>query len=222
MENNKLLVPMSIIIAGVIIAGAVVYQPTDRQVAGGSEQVINEPAPSYAAPTVDDDVVLGQADAPVTVVVFGDYECPFCERLYQDAEKQMREEYIKTGKVKMVYRDYPLSFHPAAQPAAEAAECAGDQGKYWQYHDALFERQATLGTMNYVELAGELGLDKASFKNCVDTNRFAAEVAKDQADGVAAGVDGTPASFINGKLISGAVPYATFKAAIEAALAEAK
>lgn len=213
---------MSIIIAGVIIAGAVVYQPADKRVGGGNEQVINEPAPSYETPTVDDDVVLGEADAPVTVIVFGDYECPFCERLYQDAEKQMREEYIKTGKVKMVYRDYPLSFHPSAQPAAEAAECAGDQGKYWQYHDALFERQSTLATLNYIDLAGELGLDKTAFKSCVETNKFASEVAQDQADGIAAGVDGTPASFINGKLVSGAVPYATFKAAIEAALAEAQ
>lgn len=222
MENNKLLVPMSIIIAGVIVAGAIVYKPNGQPNDGGGNQIVNEPAPVYQAPTIDDDVVLGEADAPVTVIIFGDYECPFCERLYQDTEKPLREEYVKTGKVKMVYRDYPLSFHPSAQPAAEAAECAGEQGKYWQYHDALFERQATLATLDYVGLAGELSLDKSSFKNCVDIRKFAPEVAKDMADGTAAGVDGTPASFINGKLISGAVPYATFKAEIEAALAAAE
>jgi protein-disulfide isomerase len=221
MENNKLLIPMSIIIAGVIVAGAIVYKPNSQLVDNGNEVVVNEPIPSYETPTADDDVVLGEANAPVEVIIFGDYQCPFCERLYQETEKQLREEYVKTGKVKMVYRDYPLSFHPAAQPAAEAAECAGDQGKYWQYHDALFERQATITTLDYVGLAAELGLDKAAFKSCVDTHKFAAEIADDLADGTAAGVDGTPASFINGQLVSGAVPYATFKAAIDAAL-EAK
>jgi len=222
MENNKLLIPMSIIIAGVIIAGAVVYKPGVTGTNTGTNTVVNQPAPSYEAPTVDDDVVLGDANAPVTVIIFGDYECPFCERLYQDAEKPMREDYVKTGKVKVVYRDYPLSFHPAAQPAAEAAECAGDQGKYWQYHDALFEQQATIETLDYIKLAGDIGLDKATFKTCTETHKFASEIAKDQADGDAAGVDGTPASFINGKLVSGAVSYATFKAAIDAALAEAE
>lgn len=220
MENNKLLIPMSIIVAAVIIAGALVYKPGSAPIDGVPDDVIVEPTPTYSAPTIDNDVVLGDADAPVTVIIFGDYECPFCERLYQETEKPLREEYVKTGKVKVVYRDYPLSFHPQAQPAAEAAECAGAQGKYWEYHDALFERQATLGTLNYVDLAVELGLNKESFKTCVETHEFAAEIAKDQADGIAAGVDGTPASFINGQLISGAVPYATFQAAINAALAE--
>ncbi|MDO8602074.1 MAG: DsbA family protein [bacterium] len=221
MDNNKLLLPMSIIIAGVIIAGAVVYNPDSKAEFGEVGALTGEPVVlTGEAPTIDDDVILGEADAPVTVIIFGDYECPFCERLYQETEKQMREEYVTTGKVRVVYRDYPLPFHPSAQPAAEAAECAGAQGKYWAYHDALFERQATISTMNYVDLAGELGLDKIVFKTCVDTNQFADEVAKDYADGDAAGVEGTPATFINGRLISGAMPYATFKAAIEAALAQ--
>ncbi len=218
MENNKLLVPMSIIIAGVLVAGAIVYKPGER----ANTETIPEPTPvvnNFTAPTIDNDVVLGEADAPVTVIIFGDYECPFCERLYQETEKPLRTDYIQTGKVKVVYRDYPLSFHPNAMPAAEAAECAGEQGKYWQYHDALFERQSTLATLNYTTLAGELGLNTTQFKTCVDTHKYADEIAKDLADGEAAGVDGTPASFINGQLISGAVPYATFKAAIDAALA---
>lgn len=219
MDKNTLLVPMSIIIAGVIVAGAIVYKPN-----GGSDiaadPVVAEPAMEYEAPTIDDDVVLGEEDAPVTIIEFGDFECPFCKRLHDEAGVQLRDEYIKTGKVKMVYRDYPLSFHPSAQPAAEAAECAGEQGKYWQYHDELFTRQATLAGLDYVKLAGELGLDTATFKTCVDTHKYADEIAKDMADGNAAGVDGTPATFINGKLVSGAVPYATIKAAIEEALAQ--
>lgn len=213
---------MSIIVAGVIIAGAIVYKPNSQPATGGSDQVVNGAAPSLVPATVDDDVVVGDANAPVTVIEFGDYECPYCEQFYTTIEKPMREEYIKTGKVKMVFRDYPLSFHPAAQPAAEAAECAGEQGKYWEYHDALYEHQATIESLDYVKLAGDLGLNKTTFKTCADTHKYAAEIAKDQADGNAAGVDGTPASFINGQLVSGAVPYATFKAAIEAALAAVK
>lgn len=211
---------MSIIIAGVIVAGAIVYNPSSQPVRNGNEQVVDEQPDSFETPTADDDVVLGEASAPVEVIIFGDYQCPYCERLYQDTEKKLREEYVKAGKVKVVYRDYPLSGHPAAQPAAEAAECAGDQGKYWQYHDALFERQATIMTLDYIGLAGELGLNKAAFQSCVETHKFAAEVAKDLADGTAAGVDGTPASFVNGQLISGAVPYASFKTVIDSALAE--
>lgn len=219
MDNNKLLVPMSIVIAGVIIAGAIVYQPNrqpgDSEYAGAPEQ----PTITYETPTVDDDVVLGDVNAPVTIIEFGDFECPFCKRLHDEVGTQLREEYIKTGKVKMVYRDYPLSFHPNAMPAAEAAECAGEQGKYWQYHDALFDRQDTLSSLNYVALATELGLNATQFKTCVDTHKYADEITKDLAAGNAAGVDGTPATFINGQLVSGAVPYATIKSVIEAALA---
>ncbi len=218
MENNKLLIPMSIIIAGVIIAGAIVYKPGNDPTPSDTNDIVDTTT-NFETPTIDDDVVLGDPNAPVTVIEFGDYECPFCGQLYQNVEKPLREDYIKTGKVKMVYRDYPLAFHPSAQPAAEAAECAGAQGKYWAYHDALFERQATLSTLNYTDLAGELGLDKAAFQICVDNRTYADEIAKDQADGTAAGVGGTPATFINGQLISGAVPYETFKAVIEAALA---
>lgn len=95
--------------------------------------------------SIDDDAILGNADAPVTMVIFGDYQCPFCERAFADAEAKAREEYVATGKVRMVFRDYPLDFHPYAEPAAIAAECAGEQGKYWEYHDQLFLRQNELG-----------------------------------------------------------------------------
>lgn len=91
--------------------------------------------------SADDDPVLGNANAPVTMIEFSDYECPFCKRFYDQTLGQIKKEYVDTGKVKLIYRDYPLSFHPGAEPAAQAANCAGDQGKYWQMHDKIFQAQ---------------------------------------------------------------------------------
>ncbi len=212
--NTKFLVPASIVLAGIIIAVAVIYATGDQSL----EPANNSQPTNFSAPTIDDDVILGQADAPVTLIEFGDYECPFCKKMFDESEPQIRKEYIETGKVRMVYRDFPLSFHPSAMPAAEASECAKEQGKFWLYHDALFNRQAQLATLNYVTLATELGLNAAEFKTCVETHKYKSEIEKDYQDGVAAGVDGTPATFVNGKLVSGAQPYAVFKAEIEAAL----
>ena len=132
-------------IGGLFIEGAYQYenykQASEATLAGAK---ITPRNPELIWPTIDDDFVLGDPAAPVTMIIFGDYQCPFCGQAHNTAEKQVREKYVKTGKVKMVYRDYPLSFHPAATPAAEAAQCAGAQGKYWEYHDALFENQERL------------------------------------------------------------------------------
>ena len=212
--TNKSLIPASIIFAGIIIAGAVIYSTGERQIVQN-----NQPA-KLVAPTVDDDVILGEADAPVTIIEFGDYECPYCEVFYKETEEQIRRKYIETGKVKMVYRDFPLDKHPSAMPAALAAQCAGDQGKYWAYHDALFDRQAQLATMDYTALAKELGLNEKTFKSCLDSRKYENEVKKDYQDGVRAGVKGTPAFFINGIFIEGAYPYEDFEKVIEAALAK--
>lgn len=212
--NTKFLVPASIVLAGIIIAVAVIYATGDQ-----SLEPANNPEPTnFSAPAIDDDVILGEVNAPVTLIEFGDYECPFCKKMFDESEPQIRKEYIETGKVRMVYRDFPLSFHPSAMPAAEASECAKEQGKFWLYHDALFNRQAQLSTLNYVSLAKELGLNEMQFKSCVETHKYKSEIENDYQDGLAAGVDGTPATFVNGKLVSGAQPYSVFKAEIEAAL----
>lgn len=222
-DNNKWLIPGSIVIAGIIVAGAIVFAQGGGSLknAGGDTQ---NPTPNpivAATPTIDDDTVLGDPNAPVTYLEFGDYECPYCHQLFE-TEKQLIEEYVTTGKMRLVFRDFPLSFHPTARPSAEAAECAGEQGKYWAYHDALYTNQAEVvkGGYDYTKLAGQLGLNTTQFKNCVDTRQYQAEVEQDYQDGVAAGVAGTPTTFINGTAVEGAVPYATMKAAIEAALAK--
>ncbi|PIN75325.1 disulfide bond formation protein DsbA [Candidatus Woesearchaeota archaeon CG10_big_fil_rev_8_21_14_0_10_37_12] len=181
---------------------------------------VPEPADIDMAALVDDDAVKGNEDAPVTMVEFSDFECPFCTRFFEQTLPQIESEYIETGKLKLVYRDYPLPFHPQAQKAAEAAECAGEQGKYWEMHDKLFETGVAGGVDSFKKFAKDLGLKTADFNSCLDSDQFADEVQKDMADGSAAGVQGTPGFIINGRLVSGAQPFAAFKQVIDAALAE--
>jgi protein-disulfide isomerase/plastocyanin len=171
--------------------------------------------------SMDDDTVKGDANAPVTIIEFSDFECPFCGKYVSETYPQIVKDYIETGKVKYVFRDFPLDFHPSAQKAAEAAECAGEQGKYWEMHDVLFENQDALEVETLKMYAVSLGLDTAEFNSCLDSGAMAEEVKKDLADGQAYGVSGTPGFFINGKLISGAQPFEAFKQEIEAALVEA-
>ncbi len=168
---------------------------------------------------MDDDAVKGDSDAPVTIVEFSDFQCPFCGKWFLQTYPQIEKEYIDTGKVKMVFRDFPLNFHQYAQVAGEAAECVRDQGgddAYWEFHDILFTKQAQLSDTNVKAWAKAAGYDVT---DCLAEGTFRQEVLDDLADGQAAGVSGTPGFFINGKLISGAQPFSVFKQAIDAALA---
>ena len=180
-------------------------------------QVPSQPAPSGQV-SADDDPVKGNPDAPVTIIEFSDFQCPYCASFFSDTLPQIEQNYIDTGKVKLVYRDFPLSFHANAEPAAEAAECAGEQGKYWEMHDKLFENQASLSAASYKQWAADLGLDTAKFDSCLDSSKYASEIQKDVQDGQAAGVSGTPTFFVNGNKVVGAQPYSVFEQAIEAAL----
>lgn len=172
--------------------------------------------------------ILGDKNAKVTMIEFSDFQCPFCKSMFDSSLPQIKKEYIDTGKVKFAYRHYPISsIHPNAQKAAEASECANEQGKFWDYHDQLFINQAEWESLEaeaaqakFTEFAGTLGLDTANFGQCVSSGKFEEEVTKDLSDGTAAGVNGTPATFVNGILVEGAVPYQEFKAQIEQALGE--
>lgn len=164
----------------------------------------------------------GQANAPVTLVVFSDFECPFCERFYSDAYKQVNEQYVTSGKVKIVFMQFPLSFHPEAQKAAEASLCVqaqkGNEG-FWKMHDKLFENQADLSVENYKKWARELGVDGPRFDRCLDNGEFEARVNAELAYGQSLGVSGTPSSFVNGVPLVGAQPFSAFKQVIDAQLA---
>jgi len=182
-------------------------------------RVTSTPAPEKFAVSIDDDSVKGSDDAPITMIEFSDYECPFCERFYLQTLPNIQKDYIDTGKVKYVFRDYPLSFHLNATKAAEAAECAGEQKKYWEYHDTLFQHQNALDTKNLKQYASDLGLDTAVFNQCLDSGAMAGEVQKDFQEGSRLGIRGTPSFFINGTRVVGAQPYDAIKQIIERELA---
>ncbi|HJX60961.1 MAG TPA: DsbA family protein [Dehalococcoidia bacterium] len=176
--------------------------------------------PAVVEASVDDDPAWGPEDAPVTIIEFSDFQCPFCSRFFTETYPQIRQEY--EGQVRFVYRDFPLtSLHENAQKAGEAGECADEQGKFWDYHDTLFNNASALDDASLKGYASQLGLDSGTFDQCLDSGKYTEEVQKDYQEGISYGVTGTPAFFINGVTLIGAQPYANFKAAIDAALQEA-
>jgi predicted DsbA family dithiol-disulfide isomerase len=158
----------------------------------------------------------GPSSAPITIVEFSDYQCPYCSRA-EDTVKKVMDEY--KGKIRLFYRDYPLPFHAQAQKASEAALCAADQNKYWEMHEKLFANQQALAVPQLKEHAKGLGLDQAKFDKCLDGGDKAKEVEISKKAGEEAGVNGTPHFFINGRPLSGAQPFEEFKKVIDAELA---
>jgi protein-disulfide isomerase len=158
----------------------------------------------------------GPKDAPVTIVEFSDFECPYCGAAHDTVEQVMS---TYAGKVRLVYRQFPLNFHPHAAKAAEASLCAADQGKFWEYHEALFKNQKKLDLPDLKAHATEVGLDANKFSQCLDSGDKKKAVDADQQAGLAAGVGGTPAFFINGIFLNGAQPLDEFKKVIDGELA---
>jgi len=158
----------------------------------------------------------GPDSAPVTIIEFSDFQCPFCSRV-NPTLAQVRETY--GDKVRIAFRQFPLAIHPNAQKAAEASLCAHDQGKFWQMHDAMFSAQQELAVEQLKAKAASLELDSEQFNSCLDSGKYADRVAQDMAAGQAAGVSGTPAMFVNGRLVSGAVPFEQIKTVIDDELA---
>jgi protein-disulfide isomerase len=193
------------------------------------------PAPRTAAPAADARVkvgvgttpALGRSDAPLTIVEFTDYQCPFCQRYHLTVFDQIVRNYVATGKVRYVSRDLPLPMHENAMSAAQAARCAGEQNKFWDMRHALIVNANQLGADRYTALAGELKLDGARFGKCVADATHAAAIQKDVAEATAAGVNGTPTFVIGrasgdgveGVRVVGAQPYAAFDAKIKELLA---
>jgi protein-disulfide isomerase len=186
------------------------------QAAAQAQQQDQQNVQRYDVP-VDDDPALGPANAPITIIEFSDYECPYCRRWHTEVFNQLRQEY--GDKIRFVYRDFPLSsIHPDAEPAAEAANCANEQGAFWQYHDLLFSG-AGLSKEIYMQYAVQLGLDVQSFQTCIDSGRYSQEVQADYQYASQLGVRSTPTFFINGLPVVGAQPYDVFKQVIDQELA---
>jgi protein-disulfide isomerase len=163
--------------------------------------------------SADDAPFKGPADAPITIVEFSDFQCSYCKRVL-NVLNEVLERY--PNQVKLAFRDFPIvTIHPHAQKAAEAAHCAAEQGKFWEFHDLLFEKQDAIPTTNFADHAKALGLEVTPFQACLDSRKHQEKVERHYAAGVKAGVSGTPAFFINGRPLSGAQPFEAFKAVID-------
>lgn len=213
----------------ILVAIGVLLGEQVNQSSGQSESSVAETQAAILGDTLknppdeDDDPFMGSANAPITMIEFSDYQCPFCRSFFNETMPLIKENYIDTGLVKFVYRDLPLTSlgHTDALPAANAAECAREQGGdevYFKYHDLIFEGENELGygTVKIPEeslyaYANELGLDEEKFKECQEGQKFYDEIENDSTDARAAGMQGTPSFVINGQLVIGAYPYASFE-----------
>ena len=222
------------IFSGLVIIGISIYLsfgvPNNKAAVQGTSVSGNSSSSFGSAVKVevsaDDDPVLGSANAKVTVIEFSDFQCPYCRKLWRETLPLLKRDYIDKGLAKLVYRDFPLpQIHPSAEIAAEAGECAHEQGKFWEMHDKIFAEQdkqgentVTFSQNDLKKWAGEIGIDISSFNACLVSGKYREEIAKDEQAGIAAGVGGTPGTFVNGKLINGAQLYEIFKQAIDEAL----
>jgi protein-disulfide isomerase len=161
--------------------------------------------------------IKGKSNAKVTIVEYSDFQCPYCARATTEAVAQIIKDYVDTGKVRLIFRHFPLSMHQNAAKAAEVAECAGDQGKFWEMHDKLFANQQALDVESLKKYASDLGLDTTKFNTCLTTGAKQSIVQAQVSEGSRFGVTGTPTFFINGKQVVGAQPYEVFKQEIDAA-----
>jgi len=235
-DNKKdYLLPVSIIIAAVLIVGALIYSTglknTKPETQNANLEQASQPAQKITSPQINNAAVLGDPQAPITIFIFSDYQCPYCGKFYTESELLIRKNYVDTGKAKIVYKN--LAFlGPESTAAANAAECAKDQGKFWAYHDAIFnievkEMQTSGNNENtgnltrdlFRNIASDLKMNVNDFLSCFDSQKYAAEIQSDvQEANSLMDRASTPTIFIKGKIIQGAYPYSTFSQAIDTAL----
>lgn len=227
-RNQNYLIPISIIISAIIISGAVVFININKKVDSATSGAVVDTVTDKNLPSVldaplndkpidikiaKDDNIKGNFNAPITIVDFSDYQCPYCSR-FHDGMNKISEEY--PDEVRWVYKHFPLdSIHPYARKAAEASECAAEQEKFWEYSDALFTKQSEIDDTLFGNIAKNLDLNVEKFDQCLKSEKYASKVEKDYQDGLKAGVTGTPGSFLNGIPLGGALPYESLKSLIE-------
>lgn len=236
-SSNQVLVILLVIAAFLIgVLFTKVQYLEKNQTANNNQQVV-APAtgnnPQAAAPAAGQKVnvslghfpVKGDTNAKVTIVEFADFRCPFCEQFFTNTESQIINDYVNTGKVKLAFRNFAF-LGPASVTAADASECANDQGKFWEYHDYLYKNQPSesdtsmYNTDTLTQAAVGLGMNGDTFRTCLDGKKGEAKANADLADGQKAGVSGTPSFFINGTPLVGAEPYSAFKTIIDQELAK--
>ena len=228
--------PIAIILGAVIVSGAILINGGYIKLGKLAGNLPSKTAPAPSAPSTPQPgqkVNVGQGHLPlkgnktakVAIVEFGDFRCPFCEKLFKDTEPKIIKDYVDAGKASFAFRHFAF-LGPASMVAANAVECANEQGKFWEFHDYLYQNQppesdtSIYTTDNMTAAAGKIGLNTDQFKSCLSANKYQKNVDTDYSEGQTAGVNGTPATFINGTLVSGAQPYASFKSLIDAELAK--
>ncbi len=172
--------------------------------------------------SADDAPIEGDPEAPITIVEFSDFQCPFCKRFFDEVYPDIKSEFIDTGIARLAFRNFPLDIHPDAEIAAEAAQCAYEQGSFWEYHNILFENQDDLSVDALKSYASEIttpGFSISQFDDCLDTGKYAPKIAQDIVDGTSYGVSGVPTFFINGVKITGVQPFSLFNDTIYSELA---
>lgn len=209
-KNNQVIVLATAVliafVAGYFIGNESGYSDSlEQKIKNLEERIENSEIETMSEVKIskDDDPILGNPNAPISIIEFSDYQCPFCARFYTQTLPLLETEYIEKGKVNFIYRDFPIQNHPNARPAALASECADEQGQFWQYHDILFERQdmwkkLDLGTVisTFKGYATELNLNQEVFDSCLDSGKYSEEVDSDFADGRNYKISGTPTFFI--------------------------
>lgn len=212
--------------AGYQTAKVTYWEQKEKSLASlpSGQAAVPSPTPSFYKVGNGHLPALGKDNAKITIVEFSDLQCLFCRRFWSDTLPQLKKDYIDKGLVRFVFRHYPLpaTLHPAARDLAEASECANDQGKFWEFHDESFKQQAAKGdgtiavtTDDITNYASVIGLDLTSFNDCFSTKKNAKKVDTDMEDGQKVNVSSTPAFFINGQSVVGALPYASFKTILD-------
>lgn len=220
-EKKDRFLPISIIVAAVLICGAILFAafyrsaPSAGGAAAGAPQ---SPTPTTTLASLmkigSRDEVLGNANAPVTIVEYGDYQCPFCTRYFSQIQPSIKSQYLDSGKAKMIFRDFPF-LGPESVSAANAAQCAEDQGKLWAYHDALYaaktvdetksasaENDGFFTRAEFLTLASQVGLNAQTFTSCLDNNQHTNDVSAEKAAAVSAGIGSTPTTIVDGKMVT--------------------
>ena len=239
LASQIMIIAIAILLSSIVVSGVVIYSGNNintelktinsrltgiegqvNTLAGSEQGQAAQPTVQARANTVSislaGKIPRGDPNAGITIVEYSDFQCPFCERVEPTLDKILQDY---AGKVKLYYKHFPLTQgHQYAQKAAEASECAADQGKFWEYHDKLFENQGALDTNSLKRYATDLGLDAAKFNACLDNGDKTNQVNTELQEGISNGVQGTPAFLINGQLLSGAQPYANFKQIIDSEL----
>lgn len=223
--DKDLYLPVAIVAAALIIAGSIIYvnNPNSSSLSASAEKAaLAQQEKKVSIALSEADHIRGAKDASVTIVEFSDLECPFCKNFHLTLQQALQDY---DGKVNWAYKHFPIdSRHPKARREAEAAECAADLGgndKFWEFIDTVFKITPSNNGLDLTllsEIATRIGLDKQSFQLCLDSGKFAEKVDQDYQQGLKAGVQGTPGSFVNGVLVGGAVPYEELRSVIEAEL----